>query len=96
MTRDSSARISPEAGMAAMLATAWHNIEGSSRLSDFDGAGGLHQRAAARCGAANRIRYVYLSSGSFTTNGYYTYNITLNAGDRVRVAIAWPANANSS
>ena len=96
MALNSSPRVSPEAAMALIMATAWHNIEGASRLSSRDGAGGLHQRAAAMCSASNRVRYVNLYRTSFTNNGYYTYNIYLRAGDTARVSIAWGANANSS
>lgn len=96
MALNSNPRVSPEAAMAMIMATAWHNIEGASRLSSFDGAGGLHQRAAAQCSASNRVRYVNLVRTSFSNNGYYTFNITLNAGDTARVAIAWGANANST
>ena len=96
ISRDGSANASPEAAMAAAMASAWHNIEGATRLSERDGAGGLHQRASARMGNRNGIRYVTLNSGSFNRNGYYTYNINCNAGDRTRVAIAWGARANAA
>jgi len=96
MALNSNPRVSPEAAMALIMATAWHNIEGASRLSSRDGAGGLHQRAAATCSAANRVRYVNLYRTSFTNNGYFTYNVYLTAGDTARVSIAWGANANSS
>ncbi|MAG30477.1 MAG: hypothetical protein CL908_06225 [Deltaproteobacteria bacterium] len=95
MVVDSSAKTSPEAASALMMATAWHNIEGASRLSEQDGAGGLHGLAAYRCAAANRVRYVTLNSGSFSNNGYYTYDITLQGGDRTRVCIAWSSKADS-
>jgi hypothetical protein len=96
MALNSTPRVSPEAAMAMIMATAWHNIEGATRLSSRDGAGGLQQRSAANCSRLNRVRYVNLARTSFTNNGYYTYNITLNAGDRARVAIAWGANASST
>ena len=85
-----------EAAMATMMASAWHNIEGAARLSEQDGAGGIHGLAAARMSRANHARSVTVNSSSFSTNGYYTYNITLKGGDRTRVCIAWSANANST
>jgi hypothetical protein len=94
MALNTNPRVSPEAAMAMIMATAWHNIEGATRLSSRDGAGGLHQRAAAMCSAANRVRYVNLVPSSFSNNGYYTFNIQLVAGQTARVAIAWSANAN--
>lgn len=96
ISRDSTANFSPEAAMAASMASAWNNIEGASRLSDLDGAGGLSQRASARMGNRNGIRSITVNSGSFSNNGYRTYNISCNANDRTRVAIAWSARANSS
>jgi hypothetical protein len=94
MALNSTPRVSPEAAMALIMATAWHNIEGASRLSSRDGAGGLHQRAAAQCSASGRVSYLNLYPSSFTNNGYRTYNIFLRAGDTARVAIAWSSNAN--
>ena len=96
ISRDGTANYSPEAAMAATMATAWHNLEGATRLSDRDGAGGIHQRAAARMGNRNGIRAITVNSGSFSNNGYRTYNIQCNAGDRTRLAIAWSARANSA
>lgn len=96
MGRDVSAILSPEAAMAMMMATAWHNVEGATRLSSVDGAGGLNGRAAAYCANADRVRYLSVTPSSFTSTGYRTYNINLNAGDRARVCIAWAANANAS
>ncbi|MEZ6015981.1 MAG: S8 family serine peptidase [Planctomycetota bacterium] len=96
MGLNSNPRVAPEAAMAMIMATAWHNIEGATRLSARDGAGGLHQRAAAQCSAQNRVRYVNLSRASFSNNGYYTFNVSLNGGDRARVCIAWSSNANRS
>ncbi len=99
MSRDSTAILYPTAAMAAMMATAWHNIEGSARISSLDGAGGLHVRAASLCANANRIHGVNLSAASFTSatsTGYYTYSVSLTAGQRARICIAWAAKANSA
>lgn len=86
----------PQAAMAAMMATAWHNIEGATRLSDQDGAGGLHGLALYRLGEEGRAVTVSLTANSFSTNGYYTRNITLRGGERTRVCIAWSNNADSA
>ncbi|MAG57968.1 MAG: hypothetical protein CMJ83_16915 [Planctomycetes bacterium] len=95
MVVNSAIRISPEAAMALMMATAWHNIEGSSRLSEKDGAGGLHGLAAFRTAKENRVRYETVTASSFSNNGYYTTTINLTAGERTRVVIAWGANSDS-
>jgi hypothetical protein len=95
MSRDVDAIVSPEAAMAAMIDTSWNNIEGASRLSSRDGAGGLNGRSAFRCANANRVRYLNLYRTSFTSAGYRLYNIYLVGNDVARVAIAWSASANS-
>lgn len=99
MSRDASAILYPTAAMAAMMATAWHNIEGATRLSGLDGAGGLHVRAASLCANANRIHGVSLTPASFTDatpNGYYTYGVSLTAGQKARIVIAWSSKASAA
>jgi hypothetical protein len=96
MVLDSTMLTSPEAAMAALMATAWHNIEGVSRLSGQDGAGGIQGAALARAAMANQIASTTVTPASFTATGYYTYNISLKAGDRTRVCIAWGSQANST
>lgn len=90
---DSSIRSYPEEAKAILMATAWNNIEGSSELSDQDGAGGIDAWAAAQ------IAYT-------STNGdsghFYRYcddpwpytaaSFAVAAGKTVRVVIAWPTN----
>ncbi|MCK4898940.1 MAG: S8/S53 family peptidase, partial [Anaerolineales bacterium] len=48
MERNSTLEGWPEAVKAIIMATALHNIEGSSRLSEYDGTGGVDMRAAFR------------------------------------------------
>ena len=95
MTLDSSLRTSPEAAIAAMMATAWHNIEGTRSLSEQDGAGGLNGFAAVTCAREDRVRFVNLSPTSFNVGGYYTYDIELQGKETTRVCISWGALANS-
>lgn len=85
----------PEPAMALLMATAWHNIEGSSRLSDQDGAGCIHGWALVNAARESRAVSVTLNTTSFSTNGYYTYNVFLQGGDKARVCIAWASNADS-
>ena len=84
-----------EPALAAVMACAWHNIEGSSRLSDQDGAGGINGLALVRMGLASRVSSLTLAPTSFVNNGYYTKDIWLQGGDKTRVCIAWSSNANS-
>lgn len=86
----------PDAAMAAIMASAWHNIEGASRLSGQDGAGGLHGLALVRLAIDGRATGTSLTPASFTTTGYYTYSIFLKSGDRTRVCAAWQSLANAT
>lgn len=89
------AKLYPEACIALLMATAWHNIEGATRLSDQDGAGGLHGLAAYRVATSGRLLGTNVSAASFSNNGFYTRDIFLQGGDRTRVAIGWFSQANS-
>jgi hypothetical protein len=59
--------VAPEAAMALMMATAWHNIEGDSRLSAKDGALGIHGLAAVRQARACWPGVLSGSGGSLNT-----------------------------
>lgn len=92
----------PTAGIALMMATAWNNIEGSSRLSDQDGAGAINGLAAVKAAQQGQIINDVITATDFTTGtfacsgSYYVRNIWLKANDRARVCIAWLSNANSA
>lgn len=96
MQRHTSLQIWPEAVKAILMTTAVHNIEGSARLSELDGAGGI---AADR---ANTVAGARRTSGSFGWEGR-SYDcaapvnsdvavMTLTAGVRTRATIAWDQN----
>ena len=92
----------PTAGIALMMATAWNNIEGASRLSDEDGAGGINGLAAVRAARNQQLINDVVNATDFTTGTYacggtfYARNIWLQAGDKARVCIAWLSNADST
>ena len=81
----------PEIIRATLMATADHNIEGATRLSDIDGAGGLDASAAASLIAMPErwggVRY--------SCNGSDPLNlVTLSVGPRTRhrVVLSWDAD----
>ena len=85
----------PEIIRATLMATADHNIEGASRLSDIDGAGGLNAAAAASLiddtKRWNGVRY--------SCNGSDPLDLgTLSVGPRTRhrVVLSWDADPASS
>lgn len=87
----------PEVIKAAIMATAHHNIEGASRLSDKDGAGAIDVNAAVRVvdtgTNGNWIGSPYMNCNSTWP---WTTTISLVAGRRTRVAIAWHQSTNFS
>lgn len=82
----------PETVKATIMASALHNIEGSSRLSDHDGAGAIDISNAYDTVKNNQIDAVtlYPDSGS----QHYTFHV--DAGERVRVAIAWDSHPDTA
>lgn len=72
---------------AIMMASARHNIEGSSRLSDRDGAGAI-MLAAADTVAASGLSQFFSNNGD-VSNFPINSTFTASAGQKVRVAIAW-------
>lgn len=94
-TRDTNLRTRTQSLKAVIMASAWHNVEGNSRLSDKDGVGGVH--AAAADAVVRDKQYVdgTLTAASFT-NGVKDISVRLQAASRTRVCVVWFSNANSS
>lgn len=96
MQVDPELRVWPEGVKAIMMAGALNNIEGGSRLSDVDGAGGIDLFAAFKM-ADDSSASLNADWGGFSyscggTQLMDVATITLTAGQRTRVAIAWPTN----
>lgn len=88
MQRSTDLKIRPEAVKAIIMATALNNIEGDSRLSDKDGAGGVDMRAAFRV-----VDEGWWAWGSYTASTLpVTYTVYASQGQVVRAAIAWDSN----
>jgi hypothetical protein len=94
MQMDSTLRSWPEAMKAIMMAAGTHNLEGSSRLSDVDGAGGMNGLQAYNTVAGSKYYIGSLTPSSFTTNGYFTRDIYLQGGDKTRVVLVWDSLAS--
>ncbi|MGD1993978.1 MAG: S8 family serine peptidase, partial [Anaerolineae bacterium] len=91
MERSASLMNRPEAVKAIIMATALNNIEGDSRFSDYDGAGGVDMRAAFNLVDQGLWAWRSVTSGSFP----YTYSFFAFAGETVRAAIAWDSDPAS-
>jgi serine protease AprX len=83
-----SLKTAPEEVKAVLMASAVHNIEGASRLSDKDGAGGL--QAKAGYDAVMNGWSSYFRDNSLGSCRTLTFNAT--AGQIVRFAICWISN----
>lgn len=84
----------PEVVKAILMASAVHNIEGASRLSDKDGAGGLEAKAAFDVLVNGWTDYVAMPGYSLDTD--HQPRFTASAGQTVRVVICWLSASNES
>ena len=80
----------PETVKAVIMASADHNIEGSSRLSDKDGAGGIDISNAYNIALNQRMLGNVLSASSFPRDYPFT------AGQKVRVVITWDSHPDNN
>jgi hypothetical protein len=90
---NSSLANKPEALRSIIMATALHNIEGSARLSDLDGVGGIDATAALATLERGNWADQYISSG---TSFPLTFTQYVYKGERVRFVINWLSNPNGS
>ena len=81
----------PESVKAIIMATALHNIESDTRLSDQDGAGGVDMRRAIRLSRSGPWDGEYLYEDDFPI----VKNIYLRKGENVRAVLTWDSNPAS-
>ncbi|MCH9647327.1 MAG: S8 family serine peptidase [Deltaproteobacteria bacterium] len=87
----------PEAVKAILMATATENIEGLTRLSDKDGAGGVRlDQAVAAAGSGANTQWIASSADCSLGSNYEFHSINLLAGQRARVALVWGQPTNQS
>jgi hypothetical protein len=88
---DPNLKVWPEEVKAILMASAFHNVEGSARLSDIDGAGGMEAWQALRIvihpsnkrNSGNTTYYCPVGSWTTLTSFFAP------AGTVVRAVIAW-------
>lgn len=92
MQRSPALKYWPESIKAVLMASAVVNLEGSTRLSEKDGAGGIE------CDSADDVVRGTAGSeahGSFVrTNFPKTFSFSATAGQTVRVVIAWDSTTD--
>lgn len=104
--RNSNLSFWPEAIKAILMASAVHNIEGNRTLSEYDGAGAIDAALADHAAQIQQTSPTVPCNsacwwGIFTTSTSPSVGSSLNRyfnankGERIRVAIAWSANADS-
>jgi subtilisin family serine protease len=82
----------PETIRALFMATAVHNIEGATRLSEVDGAGGIRVDLADRVVQGQAGGFGGRSYGCSTSRNLDVATMNLAAGVPVRVVISWDTN----
>ena len=100
--RHGSLAIWPESTKAIVMTSAVHNIEGSTRLSEYDGAGGIDIAKASEIAANRNVSTGVKGSWdgiSYTCSAPSTQNVatmSLTAGTRTRASIVWDNAPNYS
>lgn len=90
MERNGRLSVWPEIIRAVLMATATHNIEGNSRLSDVDGAGGMVANAAADLiGDPQRWNGLFYGCGSSTPARLDLATLSVGPRTRHRVVLSW-------
>jgi hypothetical protein len=91
-----SLKIYPEAVKALILAGAMHNLEGSDRLSERDGAGGVDALTSYQSAINGTYKWMSVTPSSFDSSGMITIDIGyLLAGQRLKAALVWDSNPSS-
>lgn len=92
LTADSGLAAFPETCKAIVMATALHNIEGASRLSEQDGAGGVDARAAVVASELSVWHNISAVPSTFPIQ----YSYYCQQGKRIRAAVSWNSDPNST
>jgi len=82
----------PETVKAIIMASAVHNIEGNSRLSEKDGAGGIDLEKAFGVANNNQFQSNSVIYSSFPLN----YYVNALAGQKVRAVISWNSQPDNN
>lgn len=86
MSKNTALKNKPEAIRSVIFASAVHNVEGSSRLSEKDGMGAIVVNEAYKVVANNQFKHSIINSTMIYPIRYKFY---ASANKKVRVAIAW-------
>jgi subtilisin family serine protease len=96
MQRDTRLQEWPEIVKAVLMATAWQNIEGSVRLSTYDGAGGIQADRADDVTRGFRGGWSGRNYNQSSPTNFEIRRVYLVSGRRARVVICWNQDTNYS
>ena len=82
-------KVWPEVIRAVVMATATYNLEGDSRLSEYDGAGAIDPEAAVRLVKDHANGFYHGLDWTCASPWPMAWVFPLTAGRRTRVALAW-------
>jgi len=94
MQRNNNLKYWPESVKAIVMASASHNIEGSSELSDKDGAGGINVERADNIAVGYNGRWGGNYYPCSSTSPYVLTTMPLTAGVKTRVVMAFSTDPN--
>jgi hypothetical protein len=80
---------------AALMVSAWHNVEGDPLLSDRDGAGGTHAKAAYALIRDQQWWFQDVTAADFPGD-VLELNVPLLAGEETRLIALWFSDADAS
>lgn len=95
MRRNSWLQVWPESVKSILMATATTNLEGAARLSEHDGAGGINANFADQVAGHANGTWGGTSYSCASPAQWIVSNVYVQAGRRVRVAMAWNANPSA-
>jgi subtilisin family serine protease len=96
MRRHPWLQVWPESVKAIFMATATTNLEGAARLSAHDGAGGINADFADRVAGHGNGTWGGSSYSCASPFLWTASTVNVQAGRRVRVAMAWDANPSAA
>lgn len=83
----------PEAMRALLMATAVNNIEGATRLSEYDGAGGIDAYSAYLLALNGRYAQMTINPSTWS---YYDFNFYADAGEPISCVAVWTSHPNGT
>lgn len=95
MRRNGWLGVWPESVKSILMATATTNLEGSARLSEHDGAGGINANFADQVAGHANGTWGGTSYSCSSPVQWIVSSVYVQAGRHVRVAMAWDANPSA-